>query len=282
MTTKSPHIRPVLLTASLLGLLAALVITFPQTVSATTLMKDNFEVTTLSSEWDGLVIHGDANPAGSAKVTNAQAYTGSSSIQFNWIASNTGTIYLYKTLPNVRHFFLRYAVKWSPGFQFFPGTTSGKKVGRTWGSGSDDDIDFVVSKKGGGQTYPIFTVYVNQFNRNNIHPSLLPENIGAETPVNTNQWYCFDWHIVAGMGTGSIEGWIDGVKKWEFFNTYTSSIPLIKVDIGGNLAPDRPTQNQTEWYDNVAVANGPIGTAEVAGCTTSLEIPLRPTGLTVF
>jgi hypothetical protein len=278
MTTISPHIRPVLLTASLLGLLATLVIAFPQTVNATTFVKDNFEVTTLSSDWDELVIFGVANLAGSANVTTAQAYTGSSSMQFNWLALNTGSIHLSKALPNLNEIYIRFAVKWSPGFQFFPGTTQGKKIARTWGAGSTDDIVFLVGPGGGGTVKFLLSVhqmYLNGFNSN------LAENIGTFTPVQTNRWYCFDWHIVTGLGTGSAEGWIDGVKKWKYVNIYTSSVPINKVEVGGNLSPDKPTQNQTEWYDNVAVADAPIGSAQVAGCTTSIEAPLRPTGLTV-
>lgn len=292
MTALSPHIFPVLRTASLLGfLLATPVITFPETVSATILVKDDFEVTNLSSQWEGLGINGLLNPvsgfvnglanaAGSVEMTNAQRFTGSSSVQFNWLKLNTSSIYLSRALPNLNQIYIRFAVKWSPGFQFTPGTTAGKKIWRTFGSPMSDDIVFLVRKTGTVASGLRFSLYVNQMFLHGL-TSDLDENIGSATLIETGKWYCFDWHVVGGLGNGTVEGWINGVKKWEYHNIFASSAPMNSFDLGGNISPDKPTQDQTEWYDNAAIANAPIGSTEVAGCAIDVIQPKAPSGLTV-
>jgi len=46
-----------------------------------------------------------------------------------------------------------------------------------------------------------------------------------------------------------------------------------RMRFGGNLSPDPPTQNQTEWYDEIVISDNRIGCIE--------RIPIGPTSLTV-
>ena len=267
---------------SIIGLFAILTISATENVWAGLLVKDAFEGTAISSGWGTPVISGATSPYGSIEITNKGAYSGTSSVQFNWLALNTSSIYLPKSLPNLNEFYLRFAVKWSHGFQFAPGTTAAKKIWRTFGSNSAsaDDIIMTARKSGTVASGLRFSLSVAQQYHYGLPPNL-DENVGDPTVIETGKWYCFDWHVVGGLGTGRIEGWINGIKKWDYYNVYATSSPMILFHLGGNISPDRPTIDQIEWFDNVALSTAPIATSDMAACGASAAVPPAPTGLVV-
>ncbi len=215
------------------------------------LLRDDFEGG-ISSLWTPL-IRGVQAPFGSLAVTSLQAYSGSSSLQLNWLANNTSTLELDTPLPNVEELYVHFAVKWSKEFQFTPGTTAGKKIWRYW-AGPRDDFVMLARRTGEGLR---FSIYLNQMFVQGSPPNL-GENIGVPTPVETDRWYSFDWHIVGGLGTGKLEGWVDGIKKWDYPNIHVTELPMRRFALGGNISPDRSPNSQTEWFDDLIVSTAPI------------------------
>lgn len=266
---------------SLIGVVAILLFSYPASVVSDDgiVVEDGFEEDAISAHWDPPVIFGSTKPYGSISRTTIDPYSGDSALQFNWFASNTSSVSLHKGLPKLNEFYLRYAVKWSRGFQFTPGETRAKKVWRVWVSDSKDDIVFITKKKASTvASGHKFALMLNRMFREGHNPNL-EENVGSPTTIETEKWYCFDWHVVGGMGTGLVEGWINGVKKWDYPNLYTASAPMTRFDLGGNISPDRPTINQTEWFDNVSLSGTPIVKGDVPACMSSTSSPLTPKGL---
>jgi hypothetical protein len=272
----------------LIGLLATLMLSYPACVVGDdgAVVADGFEGAVHSKKWDTPVIHGSTIPKGSITFLDTDTYSGISSIQFNWFALNTSSIYLPIRLKGpdgkgIDELFLRFAVKWSDGFQFVPGKSAGKKIMRTFALGTHDDMAFLVRKTGSVASGIRFTFTVNRMYLHHRNPNL-DENVGAPTVIETNKWYCFDWHIVGGMGKeGVVEGWINGIKKWDYHNIYTTSAPMTDFHLGGNISPDRPSIDQTEWFDNVSLSTAPIAPGDAAACTSNTSSPLTPTGLDV-
>jgi hypothetical protein len=221
-----------------------------------TVIADGFETGAISTDWTSTTISGlGPPPYGSFEVVSSPVAVGTKSLQMNWFANNTGNIVLIKGSTgaplSINDLYFHFRVRWAAGFDWFPGNTQGKKLMRTWGTGSNDDIIFLIGP-GGSQTVK-FQMFVNQDTSQSTN---LRENIGDFTPVETERWYCFDLHVLVGMSnTGLFEGWIDGVKKFYYPNINTAAVPINKIELGGNLSPDKPTQNQTEWYDDVIVTD---------------------------
>lgn len=269
----------------LMGVLAILLLSYPTSVIAEdsiVVLADGFEDSTLSSQWAPPVFFGSTKPYGSMSITHEDPYSGDSALQFNWLAFNTSSIHLHKELPKLNEFYLRYAVKWSRGFQFTPGETRAKKVWRVWVSDTKDDIVFFLSKnnrKTVASEYK-FTLMLNRMFRGGHHPNL-EENVGSATAVESGKWYCFDWHIVGGIGTGLVEGWINGVKKWDYHDLDTTSAPMTGFDLGGNISPSRQTIDQTEWFDNVRLQTTPIASEDAAACKSGTNSPSTPKGVDI-
>src|SRR5205085_4381195 len=134
--------------ASFVALVAILVIVYLPTASATVLVQDDFEGTgtqqllpqppvsgvtgaSVSGDWTQIAFDNTGSPPGDASITTSEHYSGNSSLLFTWLANLSGGIGIQKYPVNVSDFYLRFAVKWSPGFQFNPGASGGKKVWRT-------------------------------------------------------------------------------------------------------------------------------------------------------
>ena len=275
MRNRAPRIRGALFNTGMLVLLAVLSVAFPQAVPAAVILQDDFEpsATVVSPSWSGVVLDNKlASPIGSYRRTPSEGAAGTSaSFQANWAANSTLAIYLRKPGLSLNEIYARFYVKWSPGFQFTPGTTRAKKIFRTFGPTTLDDLTLMVLPQNaidptpGAYKFRLYSqagnLFGGQFN--------FDENLGVKTTVQTGQWYCLEFHIKKNdapeekfggvIPDGIFEGWIDGVKKWEYFSVYMGDpLGITSVNVGGNLSPDPPTQDQTEWFDEIILAGAPL------------------------
>ncbi|MFQ5850252.1 MAG: hypothetical protein ACE5JU_06635 [Candidatus Binatia bacterium] len=258
-------------------LLAFLAVIIPQTSSAKVLFADDFESsgwTYAKAGWDRYIRFGSD---GSGNVTTTNPFAGTNSFQADWVANKTIAVWLEKHFSNLIDVYVRFYVFWSPGYQWTPGRTQGKKVLRTFG---EKDIIFKVRGRERSDASHVgnkFRIYSDagyaighQFN--------YEENLGLKTNVESGKWYCIEIHIKKGQGKGIIEWWINDQKKAEYLNAWTGSKPIKKIRIGGNSSPSKPGRDQTEWYDEVVMSDSRIGCLPDTPAHTPHTAPTRLRG----
>ena len=96
--------------------------------------------------------------------------------------------------------------------------------------------------------------------------------IGAEIQIERQKWYCLELHIKKGQGTGIFEGWVDGVKKWNYQGIYMGLQSIAYMTLVGVLNRG-PAVNQYQWVDQFVVSDQRIG------CITPQEAAANAAGV---
>jgi len=141
-----------ILSHGIMVLLAVLLLMYPQTSSAAILFADDFETPGWTPKAKGWY-YNRFGKAGDGTVTTNNPAGGAHSFQMDWLANQTRSIYLEKSVPT-SDLYTRFYVFWSPGFQFLPGGTQQKKVFRTRKGG-----DSVLTVKGRSKFHPPHVTY---------------------------------------------------------------------------------------------------------------------------
>lgn len=122
-------------------------------------------------------------------------------------------------------------------------------------------------------------------------PTTLNQNVNLPAvTVTPGQWYCFEVRLTRSTGgtDGTVEGWIDGIKKWNYpgiafdtNDTYTGLLIVsywncTGVDADDCSPPASAHPEMYHYYDNIVVSTQPIGCLGAPAGP-----PTAPSGLTI-
>jgi hypothetical protein len=127
----------------------------------------------------------------------------------------------------------------------------------------------------------------------------LPQNVGSPVSFTRDTWICQEIHVrqssAANVANGLVEGWIDGVQKWNYSNVIVLDYvqPITQLWFDGRYNCEEPEVNNqcggtgsggyhpdmSRWHDNFVIATQRIGCLGSAPSDT--KPPLAPSNLRV-
>ena len=183
--------------------------------------------------------------------------------------------------------YLRFYIKWSPGFKFNPGWSGGKVAYLNARSGGNLDWRVQINLRGhNNDTQGSLSIDLRRSNWSAPdQPEFLLSNVARRTYLDSGRWYAVELMVkpnTPGVKDGVIKLWIDGV----LYMHHTGQ------SVRGNLSTPinhawltsyfggQPTAHPTQWvwYDNIVVSTSYVGPFPV---TTDTTPPNAPSGLRV-
>jgi hypothetical protein len=219
----------------------------------------------------------------SVRVSSNIAFDGTKSMLFDYPACSwtdaqggTGCGAAYgMAMPqfNLSEFYMRHYVYWAPGY--------------TWSSIADKHIAFLDST-GSRAPWAFHTMWGSRTPHHvyePIDPPHYDQNAIPAVVWTTGQWYCLEIHIKQGAGNAILEGWIDGVKKWDYTNanfpnawTGGNSGLMVSGYWNTNVSPGSRGAQQ-RYFDNIVVSTQRIGC--LGSPPPASAPPSAPPGVTV-
>jgi hypothetical protein len=174
--------------------------------------------------------------------------------------------------------FLRWYLRYSPGYVFMKGYGDGQKILYMRGIRSDGNWQNLVGAQGKNDDTSVWQLTQSTHNHNNVRL----HNGAAPRWMTSDQWYCIEWEMKCNTAVGAKDGysriWVNDQLYMEHlssdmdcgdatFDTMVDDVPWISSYYGGNPGPPHP--EQSVWYDNI------VGGRSRIGCT-ALEPPVEP------
>jgi len=192
----------------------------------------------------------------------ANVFRGSRALQFRYPAGGGGIGFVNPTLGgNYRTVYMRWYAKWSASYTFSPIATkhvmlltpTGSSLYMFWGQWGTDILKHF-AQLGGSTPYEA--------------------NMTGDFQVARDRWYCLEFRVTtnssANSSDGYLQGWVDGVQRWEYPNRNLDSFlpnSISSFDVSGYwncLGPscDQPADQHPlmyRWHDNFVVSTQRIG-----------------------